>query len=170
MKAIVAIFFALGLLLSSLVSKAQSKSDKMYDAFVNKDGITNFSFSKNMIKTVGIDLDDNDNNQNVTGDLYQVRVMVYNPEKGNMSGSEFTRKAIRHLPKSIYKKYKESFDNENAEIWLFGGKRKFKECHIFTNRNEEDHLRFVVSFYGDFTFNDIDGLKNKGKDFSEKEN
>ena len=71
MKTIIAIFFALGMFLASLVTDAQSKSDKMYDAFDNKEGVTNFSFSKNMIDVVDINLDDDKDENNVTGDLYQ---------------------------------------------------------------------------------------------------
>ena len=51
MKTITTIFTTVMILVSQLIS-AQSKSDKMYDAFANKDGISNFSFSKNMIDAV----------------------------------------------------------------------------------------------------------------------
>ena len=48
MKTIATIFTTILIITSQLVS-AQSKSDKMYDVFENKDGISSFSFSKNMI-------------------------------------------------------------------------------------------------------------------------
>ncbi len=167
MKTIIAIFFALGMFLASLVTNAQSKSEKMYNVFDNKDGVTNFSFSKSMIDAVDINLDDDDES-NVTGDLYQVRFMSYNPKKGAMSGSDFTKRAIGYLPKSVYKKYTGENDND-SEIWLRGGKRKFKECHIFTKSNDNEQLRFVVSFYGNFKVNDLDKLKNTGKSISANE-
>ena len=164
MKTIIAIFFALGMLLASLVTDAQSKSDKMYNAFDNKEGVTNFSFSKNMIDAVDINLDDEDEN-NVTGDLYQVRFISYNPKKGDISGSDFTKKAIGYLPKSVYKKYEGEGEND-SEIWLLGRKNKFKECHIFTKSDDENQLRFVVSFFGDFKVNDLDKLKETGREIS----
>jgi hypothetical protein len=35
-------------------------------------------------------------------------------------------------------------------------------------KNEsDDQMQFVVSFYGDFTVNDLEKLRKKGKDFSE---
>ena len=169
MKTIIAIFFALGILLASLVTDAQSKSDKMYNVFDNKDGVTNFSFSRNMIDAVDVNLNNNDEDEsNVTGDLYQVRFMSYNPKKGAISGSEFTKRAISYLPKSAYKKYEGEKDG-NSEIWLLGGKKKFKECHIFTKSDNNNQLRFVVSFYGDFKVNDLDKLKNTGKSISANE-
>ncbi len=168
MKTIIAIFFALGMLLASLVTEAQSRSDKMYDAFAEKDGITSFSFSKNIKDAFNIDLGDNGEEKIVSGDLHQVRFMSYNPKKGEISGSEFIKKAVGYLPKTAYKKYQSEGDDENTEIWLKGNKKKFKECHIFINNEGEDQVRIVVSFFGDFTVKDLNGLKKTGKEFSEK--
>ena len=129
MKTIIAIFFALGMFLASLVTNGQSKSDKMYNAFENKDGITNFSFSKNMIDVVDIDLDDEIDESNVTGDLKKIRFMSYNPKNGEISGSEFTKKAIAFLPKSAYK----SMKMMKIMIWRSGclAKRKNSKSVMF---------------------------------------
>jgi hypothetical protein len=162
------IFIAFVFVLVTYLSNAQSKSDKMYDAFSNKDGVTNFSFTKNMTDAFNIDLGDNDE-KNVTGDLNEVRFMSYNPKKGDMSGSEFIRRAVKMLP-SQYKKYvDEDTEDDNAEIYLLGGKKKFKECHVFITNQDDNQRRFVVSFYGDFTVNDLDGLKKTGRSFSEED-
>ncbi len=147
---------------------AQSKSDKMYDTFANKDGISTFTFSKNMLDLIDLDLGDDDNERNVTGDLHQIRFMSYNPEEGEISGPEFIKEAIALLPVH-YKKYIDNDvdENEQTEIWLLGKKNKFKECHVFIKNNDADAMRFVVSFYGDFTVNDLKKLKQTGEDFSE---
>lgn len=60
----------------------------------------------------------------------------------------------------------EEEDGTDTEIWLLGKRKKIKECHIFIKNDEVDQMRFVVSFFGDFTVNDIDNLKKKGKEFS----
>ena len=163
MKTIAAIFTTVLVIGSQLLS-AQGKSDKMYDAFANKDGITSFTFSKNMIDAIDIDLGENGDEKNVTGDLHQIRFMSYNPEKGNLQGPEFLEKAKDYLPKSIYHKFED--EDSDAEIWLMGGKKKFQECHVFVRNESENHTQFVVSFYGDFTVNDLEKLRKKGKDFS----
>ncbi|MCA1758947.1 MAG: DUF4252 domain-containing protein [Bacteroidales bacterium] len=144
---------------------AQSKSDKMYDAFSGKEGISEFSFSKSMIDAIDIDLGDDGDEKRVTGDLHQIRFMSYNPKKGSLSGSEFTKKTIGYLPKSAYKKY-EGEDDEDAEIWLAGGKKKFSECHFFLKNQKEDQIRIVVSFYGNFRVNDLKSLKEAGKNMA----
>lgn len=161
-------FFLLILAIATVfMSQAQSKSDKMYNVFSGKDGVSSFSFSKNMIDAIDIDLGDGDE-QNITGDLHQIRFMSYNPKKGSLSGSEFTKKAIAMLP-SKYKKYVDDDEDSDVEIWLKGGKKKFHECHLFLTNEKEEQMRFVISFFGDFTVNDLEGLKKKGMGFSDED-
>lgn len=167
MKRISTILFTAVLLISQMVT-AQSKSYKMYDAFANKDGISSFTFSKNMIDAINLDLDDDGDKKQVTGDLHQVRFMSYNPEKGSLTGAQFCDKAIGYLPKTSYHKFVDDEPDNDAEIWLMGGKKKFTECHVFVRNDNQEGLQFVVSFYGDFTVSDIDKLKKSGKGFSEE--
>ncbi|WP_321997469.1 DUF4252 domain-containing protein [Draconibacterium orientale] len=166
MKTITTLLFALGLMLAGLLASGQSKSDKMYDVFANKDGVTSFSFSKDMIDGINIDLGDEDE-KNVTGDLHRIRFMSYNPEKGSLKNSDFTKKAIALLP-GKYKKYEDDDGGDSdAEIYLLGGKKKYSECHVFITSENTEGNSFVVSFFGDFNVNDIDKLKSQGRDMSE---
>ena len=107
-------FFLAAILISAQLSNAQSKSNKMYDVFSGKDGVSNFSFSKSMIDAIDIDLGEDDD-KNVTGDLQQIRFMSYNPKKGSMSGTEFTERAISLLP-STYKKYVDDDEEDSDAI------------------------------------------------------
>jgi hypothetical protein len=118
-----------------------------------------------MVDAIDIDLGEDDDEKRVTGDLHQVRFMSYNPKKGNLSGSEFTKKTIGYLPKSAYKKY-EGEEDDDTEIWLAGGKKKFSECHVFLKNQEENQIRIVVSFYGNFRVNDLESLKETGKNMA----
>jgi len=151
----------------ALSAQSQSRSDKMYDTLSGIDGVTNISFSKKMVDAIKLDVGENGDERKVTGTLKQVRFMSYNPKKGDIPGHDFLKKAIGYLPKSNYKKYHEKGDKtENAEIWLLGGGKKYTECHVFIENDNSEGLRFVVSFYGDFRVEDIDGLKKAGRDFS----
>ena len=151
-----------------LIISAQNKSNKMFDTFSGKDGISNFSFSKNMIDAIDIDLGDDDE-KNVTGDLHQIRFMSYNPKKGNLGGTEFTERAIKLLPSQYKKYYDEDSEDSDAIIYLLGGKKKFSECIVFITNESDNQLRFVVSFSGEFTVNDLEGLKKTGKGFSNED-
>ena len=154
-------------LMVSAKTMGQSKSDKMYNVLSGQDGVTNFSFSKNMTDALDIDLGD-DNENRVTGDLNQVRFMSFNPKKGDLSGDEFIQKAIDYLPKPAYKKYEDrEGEVDGAEIWLMGKGKNYSECHVFVQNKNEQGIRFVVSFFGDFKLEDIDGLKKAGKEFSD---
>lgn len=167
MKTITTILSTVILLVSQLAN-SQSKSDKMYDVFDKKDGISSFTFSKNMIDAINIDLGENGDEKTVTGDLHQIRFMSYNPEKGSLSGTGFIEKAIGYLPKSAYNKYEEDDDDSNTEIWLMGSKKKFQECHVFVRNEQDNQMQFVVSFFGDFTVTDLEKLRKTGKEFSEE--
>lgn len=166
MKTLTTLFFALGLLLASLLTSAQSKADKIYDTFDNKDGVTIFTFTKEMTDAFNIDLGDDGDEKNVSGDLHKIRFLSYNPEKGEMSGEAFMKKAVSMLP-SQYKKYVDEDDDSNTEIWLLGKRKKYQECHVFVHNENPAGNEFVVSFYGDFTVNDLEGLKATGKSMSE---
>jgi len=164
----IATILTIFILLVSQLAGAQSKSDKMYDVFANKDGISSFTFSKNMIDAINLDLGEDGDEKKVTGDLHQIRFMSYNPEKGELSGSQFISKAAGYLPKTGYQKYEGDEDDSNTEIWLMGGKKKFQECHVFVRNERDNQMQFVVSFYGDFTVSDLEKLRITGKDFSEE--
>nr|WP_321487581.1 DUF4252 domain-containing protein [uncultured Draconibacterium sp.] len=165
MKTITTLLFALGLMLAGLLASGQSKSDKMYDVFANKEGVTSFSFSKDMMDAIDIDLGDEDE-QSVTGDLRRIRFMSYNPEKGSLQNSEFSKKAIALLP-SKYKKYEDDGGDSDAAIYLLGRKKKYSECHVFITSENSEGNSFVVSFFGDFNVKDIDKLKSQGCDMME---
>ena len=166
MKTLTTILFALGLFLSCLITSAQSKSDKMYDTFANEDGVTSFTFTKEMTDAFDIDLGDDGDEKKVTGDLNKIRFMTYNPVKGTKSGKAFLTEAIAKLP-AQYKKYEDEDNDSNTEIWLLGKRKNYSECHIFVRNENPDGNCFVVSFYGDFKVNDLEDLKETGKGMSE---
>lgn len=150
------------------VGNSQSKSDKMYDTFSNSDGVLNFSFTKNMLDVVVLNIGDDGDERKVTGDLHEVRFISYNSNKGRFSGNEFIKKAISFLPNSSYKEYKDG-NGDDAWIFLMGKRKKFKECHLFIGNNDQNNLRFIISFFGDFRVEDLDGLTAIGKNMSNKD-
>lgn len=159
------VLLTITILLFSFDANSKSKSDKMYDNLSDKEGVTHFLIKKNMSDAFNINFGD-DENKNVSGDLNSIRFISYNPEKGEYSGNEFIREAIGYLPKSSFKKFENDNENDNAEIWLLGNKRKYKECHIFIKNENPEQRQFIVSFYGDFLVEDIDELKEVGENIS----
>ena len=161
-------FFIVGVFVFvTQLSNAQNKSDKIYNAFSNKEGVTNITFTKDITDAFNIDLGEDVEEKNLSGNLSQIKFLSYNPKKGDLSGSQFIKKAEALLP-SQYKEYKgENNRDDNADIYLLGNNRKFKEFLIFVKSQGEDQLQFVVSFYGDFTLSNIDGLKKTRFDLSD---
>ncbi|MBN2635411.1 MAG: hypothetical protein JXR61_04015 [Prolixibacteraceae bacterium] len=62
MKTIIAIFFALGALLASLIANGQSKSDEMNNAFKHDNKVTNCLTSKIKSDTIAVRYIDEVNN------------------------------------------------------------------------------------------------------------
>ena len=153
---------ALLFLFVSGIVVAQSKSDKLFDMFRNKPGVTYFAFPKNMTDAFDIDLDDG---KTITGDLNEIRFMSYNPKKGELSGSDFLRKTVGLLP-GAYDKIVSVDDENDAEIWMLGNKRKASEFHVFVHNDSPENMQFVVSFYGDFDIDDVDGIREIGLNMS----
>ncbi|HBL74709.1 MAG: hypothetical protein A2W90_24195 [Bacteroidetes bacterium GWF2_42_66] len=151
-------------LIVSGIATAQSKSYKIYDSFSEMDGVSQFSFSKNMLDVVNIDLDDE--GKTITGDLYEIRFLSYNPQKGEMNGSQFTKKAMALLPSS-YSKI--DIEDDDVEAWMLGNKKKATEFHLFIKNDSPESMHFLVSFYGNFNIDDMDKLTHIGIDLSKND-
>ncbi len=161
-KSIKTSLFLLFVLIASVVL-GQSKSDRLFDTFRNKPGVTYFAFTKNMQDAFNINMDDDKGN--IKGDLHEIRFMSYNPEKGSLSGSEFVRKAKNLLP-SAYSQMDLDDDDDDTEIWMLGNKRKASEFHLFIKGREPESFQIIVSFFGDFDIDDAKGVKEIGLNFS----
>jgi hypothetical protein len=127
MKTIRIVMIAVILILSQMAN-AQGKSEKLFDSFANKDGITSFTFTKNMTDAFNIDLGENGDEQKISGNLNQIRFMSYNPKKGNLNGSEFINRAEALLP-SQFKKYEDDDNEGDADVFLLGNNRKLTLFH-----------------------------------------
>jgi len=147
----IALFLSAGLM-------AQSKSDKLFDTFRNKPGVTYFSINKNMEDTFNIDLDET--GKSVDGDIKEIRFMCYNPDNGQLGVKEFCRKSSDLLP-SAYKLV-ESDEEDHAKIWMLGNNKKAREFHILIGGDDSSDLSFWISFYGNFNVRDMDGIKGIG--------
>jgi len=144
-------------------ASAQSKSSKIFDTFSATNGCSEFSFSKSMLDVVNIDLDEE--GKTVTGDLHQIRFLSYNPEKGEMTGPQFIKKAVAMLPSS-YDKIDLEDDNDGIEAWMLGNKKNATEFHLFIKSDNPGSMHFLVSFYGNFNIDDMDKLTHIGIDIS----
>ncbi len=144
---------------------AQSKSDKLFDSFKNKEGFTYFSINKNITDAFNIDLDDE---KTIQGDLQEIRFLSYNPDKGDLSGTNFINRATKILPSAYDRVDLEDEEDNNLIIWKLGNKRKISEFHIFITNDSPSDMHFLISFLGDFDIKDADGIKEIGIKMSSK--
>ncbi len=155
------------LIVSTLAGSGQSKSYRIFDEFSNDDGFTYLAFSKSMIDAIDLNLDDE--NKKITGDLKEIRILVLNREKSKLGGS---------LPKIISDKFSKmnyskvepkEKDNEDVEFWIEGSSKKVKECHVIVKDSKDNQFSCLVSFYGDFDVKDIDGFEKFSRSQANKE-
>lgn len=166
----------LAIMLSALVGSAQSKSDKLYDMFSGKDGVTSISFTKSILKPFEIFLDED--TEKVMYKMKKIRFMAYNEDKGDLNANKVYERMLRELDGGAYFEIDPDeiecddcdihFESDD-DVHLIGhGKRKnMDEFHVVIYDNDNCIL---FSFYGDIT---IEDLKECGKftrttkDFSE---
>jgi len=154
----------LAIMLCSLFGKAQSQSDKIFDMFSGKDGVTSFSVSKSAIKPFEVFIDDE--TKKVIYNMKKIRFLHYNENKGQLSALNVYTRVKSELNGSDYFEIDLSEMNtdhsdfdEYDNITLFGRGNRYNmdEFHMVIFDNETSLL---LSFYGDIT---IDDLKQLGK-------
>lgn len=143
------------LMISTIAGSGQSKSYRIFDEYSNHEGFTYLAFSKSMIDAVNLNLDDE--NKKITGDLNEIRILVFNREKSTIpkSLSEIIAGKFNNLH---YKKAepKDSEDNDDVEFWIDGDSKRVKECHVIVKDHHDSRFSCLVSFYGSFKVEDLD--------------
>lgn len=148
----------IAILVSSLTTNGQNKSHRIYEDFANKEGITHFTLSRNMINVVNLTLDDE--NKSVSGDLHEIKVLFFNPEKGNLKNS-FSKIVNGKLKRMNYREVENDCKDQNTEsrFWIRGSRKHVKECHVVLAGTDKDSYGCLVSFYGDMDVKDLDVLE-----------
>lgn len=154
----------LAIMLSSLLGIAQSQSDKIYDMFSGKEGVTSLSFSKSAIKPLEVYIDDE--TKKVIYNMKKIRFMHYNENKGQLSALNVYNRVKSELNGSDYFEIDQSemntdhsdFDEyDNITLYGRGNRNNMDEFHMVIF---DDETSLVLSFYGDIT---VDDLKQIGK-------
>jgi|SRR5659263_129386 len=162
------LFYKLGVLVAIIVTtltgSAQSKSYRIFDEFSNREGFTYLSFSKSMIDAVDLELDDE--NKKITGDLNEIRILFLNREKSNL-GVSLPKTIADKFNKLNYKKVepKDKGDSDDVEFWIEGDSKKVRECHVIVTDCKDNQFSCLVSFYGNFKVEDLE----KFEKFSRKQ-
>ena len=157
------------LLISTLAGSGQSRSYRIFDEYSNHDGFTYLAFSKSMIDAVDLKLDEE--NKKITGDLNEIRILIFNREKSNIP--ESLSKVIAGKFNNLhYRKVepKNQGDDDNVEFWIDGDSKKVKECHVIVNEKHDNRFSCLVSFYGNFKVEDLDSFEKFSRKQANKEN
>ncbi len=149
-------------------ANAQSRSYKIHDQFAHRDGFTSLGFSKSMLDAVNMNIDEE--NKKVTGDLMEIRILFANREKTRDIGS-LANIISGKFSNMDYKKVepKDAKDDDNVEFWIEGNSRTVKECHVIVKNSDDKQFSCLVSFYGNFKVEDLKSFEKFSRKQSEKE-
>jgi len=158
----------LAVMLSSLLGMAESKSDKIYNMFNGKDGVTSLSFSKSAIKPFEIFFDDE--SKKVIYKMEQVRFMAYEEGKGDLSSNDVFNRILKELDGNSYfsidpdeincDNCKNGWKEENIRLIGHGKRTMMNEFHIVVIDNNSCLL---FSFFGNITVDDINNCAKFSK-------
>ena len=149
-----------GIVTPSIFSQ-QKIANKMYSDLRALDEVTYLSFSKNLIDFVDFEIDsDDEDDREVTGDLHEVKLVVYKPDFEPQK--PFREQILAYLKKGKYDLVEEDENKDNTEVWIHRKGRKIYECHIIYQGEQNGVL---LSFFGDFTIKDVNILKQKIEDY-----
>ncbi len=148
----------------TISAMAQSRpSDRLFEKMALKPGITMMSFSKEMLDAVDMtfDNDDGEEENKVTGDLHEMKVVIYNAPE-DKEPIDFRGETLRYLPLSKFKDIdSDEYDIDNdgtVDIRVHKSGRKIKECHILFQGETNGVL---LSFFGNFKVEDIEDMAEK---------
>jgi len=168
MRTIYQLGIVAALLFTTLAGSAQSRSYRIYDQYANREGITFLAFSKSMIDAVNMNIDEE--NKKVTGDLMEIRVLFSNREKNKNHGS-LAQNISERLNNLDYHKIQlnDAKDDDNVEFWIDGNSKRVKECHVLVKNSEDHQFSCLVSFYGNFKVEDLKSFEKFSRNQADKE-
>ncbi len=136
---------------------AQTKGEKLYNKYANKENVISFNFGGSFLPDLDLDIDDDGIKREVKGSYKTIKFLSFGTA---------TNKAILKQFKSDVNKlsrgggYKEiQLDDEameNNHFYAKGNGKKFTEFHILNIPNKGTAT--LISFYGNFTVKQLKGL------------
>lgn len=154
----------LAMLLASLNGKAQSQSDKVFDMFAGRDGISTLSFAKSAIKPFEVYLDDK--TKKVLYSMEKIRFLHYNAKKGKLSALNVFSRIKSELngvdyfeidQHEITTEHNDFSDFDQIVFYGRGNRYEMDEFHVVIF---DDETSMLLSFYGPITVEDLQALGN----------
>lgn len=155
----ISIFITVALFNIFVANGQSSVSDKLYDFLKNQEGVSLLSFSKSMIDMVDMNIGKDEDGKKVIGPLNEVRVAIC--KRGDATES----KIADYLKKSPFQEVDMEDKNKGEELKVYVQRkgRTIQECHVTIPGSDK---LILVSFYGEFKVEDVDGLRKSAVNIS----
>lgn len=141
-----------------LLSKAQTKGEKLHAKYSNLDGFNSFSFAGSFLKNLDFDIDEDDLEKKVTGDCKNIKFLTFKHELG--TETKFKNIVISELSRGdSYKEVLTEKDKDSDEVHFYakGNGKRFSEFHVL---HYNENRTSLVSFFGDFHVDELKTLSH----------
>jgi hypothetical protein len=157
--------------LSSLIVAQARPSDRLFEKMALQKGVTMLSFPAEMLDAVNLNLRDDDGEstgQKVSGDLQEVKVVIYKAPKAQ-SNFDFRSEVLKYLPENKFKivepdDHDIETEDGSCDIRVFKKGTRIKECHVLFLGEVNGVL---LSFFGDFKQEDVKEMAEKVDHYKE---
>ena len=158
------LFLLIGLTIFTFANAQDRPSDKFFNTLRERDDVSTFSFSKNMIDMIDMNITadaDADGDKKVTGLLNEIKVSIFDKTKNPKSENE----AISFFKKTPFSEIDMDDKDNEARVFVNRKGKTIHECHI----GIAGEKKFVlISFFGDFKIEDVDALKKSAKGLADE--
>ena len=138
----------------------QKASDKMFNDFRSREEVTYLSFSKNLIDFVDLNVDNDEGEYEIKGDLHEVKLAIFKPN--DKPANSFADDVRKYMKKGNYTMVEEKDLDDDSEVWIHRKGKKVYECHVIF---QGDKNSVLLSFFGEFRIKDIEMMKKKIEDY-----
>lgn len=146
-----------------ILTNAQTKGEQLHTKYGNEDGFTTFSLSGSFLKDLDFDVDDDEIEKKITGDIHTMKFLTYKRES-NTQVIDFFRIAQKQLSQRGYDQVLEEQTKDSDDETLFfarGKGRRYSEFHVL---HSSDNRTSLVSFFGNFKVDDLKALSRMGRE------
>ncbi len=136
---------------------AQTKGEKLYQKYADKENVISLSFGGSFLPDLNLDITEDGVKQEIKGSYKAVKFLSISNEADEMLISRFKKDITSLLSHGGgYKEVLLDNDNKDTHFYAKGNGKKFSEFHILSYGSTLNTT--LISFYGEFTVKQLKGL------------
>ncbi len=133
---------------------AQTKGEKLYQKYADKENVMSFSFGGSFLPDLDLKIDEDGVKSKIKGSYKNIKFLSLGDNADKMLVTRFKKDITSQLSHGgNYKEVLLDKDNKNAHFYAKGNGKEFSEFHVLSYGNTLNTT--LISFYGNFTVEQI---------------